>query len=62
MSDLKETVTVTRALTGARKDLAEFVLWLEAAGYICRVGVSMTDENLVKLTSVYWDQQHGEDR
>lgn len=64
MADLKETVTITRELKGPRKDLAEFVLWLEEKGLIKRTGAFGTkpgNADLIELTSVWWDMQHGED-
>lgn len=60
MSELKETVTVTRELTGVRRDLAEFVLMLAERGYVKRMP-NLTDRELVALTAEFWDRQHGED-
>ena len=60
MADLKETITVTRKLTGARRDLAEFVLMLAERGYVKRMP-NLTDQTLVELTAEFWDRQHGED-
>jgi hypothetical protein len=60
MADLKETVTITRELSGVRRDLANFVLMLAERGYVKRMP-NLTDQKLVELTADFWDSQHGED-
>lgn len=55
-----ETVTVTREVTGPRRELLDFVAFLEARGSIVRRD-GVTDNDLVNASSDYWDRQHGED-
>lgn len=61
MADLKETVVITRELKGPRKDLVEFVLWLEKKGYVTVQGTGGSTDKLVALSGEFWDISHGED-
>lgn len=56
MPDLKETVTITRPVSGRIADLVYFAKSL--AGKDIK---AMTDDELIKLANEFWDHQHGED-
>lgn len=56
MSELTETVTITREVPSHIADLVKF------AHIVCSYDVNtLDDSDLIRLAGDFWDAQHGED-
>ena len=65
--EVKETVTVTREITGPIRDLVKFALFLQDQGiheispYAANLTQDQRLEQLVIHARVFWQCEHGED-